>query len=84
MIVRNHPELKREVKFHDGTHQLMKIGIQLLPVNPDPHGNTHTLTVPCPAKKRIPHLSYTVANLKLDEQTDYSLLPVNPKLTETK
>ena len=65
-LVRQHPELVREVEFKDGKHQLLNIDV-FGKQQADQYGNVATIKASCKKDQQKPNLSYYLANLKVSQ-----------------
>lgn len=65
-LVRQHPELVREVDFKDGKHQLLNIDV-FGKQQADQYGNVATIKASCKKDQQKPNLSYYLANLKVSQ-----------------
>lgn len=65
-LVRQHPELVREVEFKDGVHQLLNIDVYGRQ-QPDQYDNLATIKASCKKEQQKEGLSYYLANLKVSQ-----------------
>ena len=69
-IVREHPELKRDVQMKDGTtHSFINIDVYDK-MQPDQFGNLGSIKVSCKKENRKENLKYYIANLKYSQYQD--------------
>lgn len=62
-IVRQHPELVREVDFKDGKHKLLNIDV-FARQQQDQYGNIATIKASCKKAEQKQGLNYYLSNLK--------------------
>lgn len=65
-LVRQHPELVREVEFKDGKHQLLNIDV-FGKQQADQYGNVATIKASCKKDQQKEGLSYYLANLRISQ-----------------
>ena len=89
-IVRQHPELVREVQMKDGTtHKFLNIDVWEKEM-PDQYGNAAAIKVSCKQEERKEGVKYFIANLKQSKfgapqpQPSSVLQQAPPPQTETK
>lgn len=82
-LVRNHPELVKEVQFKDGMHKLLNVDV-LEKRQQDNYGNIATIKASCKKDQQKEGLNYYLANLKVSQyqnsqqqQTQQAAAPVN-------
>ena len=63
IIVRQHPELVKEINFKDGTHKLINIEV-VERHQPSEKGHTHFVKVPCKKDQQKEWVNYFVSDLK--------------------
>ena len=65
-LVRQHPELVREVDFKDGKHKLLNIDV-FQKQQQDQYGNIATIKASCKKDQQKEGVNYYLANLKVSQ-----------------
>ncbi len=78
-LVRQHPELVREVEFKDGKHQLLNIDV-FGKQQADQYGNVATIKASCKKDQQKEGLSYYLANLRVSQYQNDNQQPQRQQL----
>ena len=70
-LVRQHPELVREVDFKDGKHKLLNIDVYQKQQE-DQYGNVATIKATCKKEQQKQGVNYYLANLKVSQYQNNS------------
>ena len=82
-LVRQHPELVREVDFKDGKHKLINIDVYEKQ-QADQYGNVATIKASCKKDQQKQGVNYYLANLKVSQyQNNNNQQPQQPAPQQT-
>ena len=77
-LVRQHPELVREVEFKDGKHKLLNVDV-MSKMQQDQYGNVASIKASCKKADRKEGVNYYLANLKVSQYQDQNQQKEQPK-----